>query len=106
MLFRSLWTTGEDGFIRFSRDFGDTWQTVSLKLSFNSEFSWNSLSIDASGFGVAVGDDGVVAMTTDQGRSWNVQSELQLKDDLWTVRVQSPYVAILDEKQLYVFRMR
>lgn len=100
-----LWTTGEDGFIRWSTDFGDIWQKVPLKLGLNSEFRWTSISFDSSGFGVAVGSQGEVVSTADQGRSWRLQSNLNLRSNLWTVRAQRPFIAVLDERQLTIFRM-
>lgn len=100
-----LWTVGEDGFIRSSRDFGDTWQAVLLSLPRDPEFSWNSVSIDKTGFGAAVGDTGVVAITSNNGLSWSLQPQLKLKNDLWTVRVQNPYVVVSDESHLYTLRL-
>ena len=102
-----LWTTGEDGFLRSSSDLGDTWKIVSLPKPESREFRWTSISFDTKGLGAAVGSDGAIAFTTDMGRSWELRSKEKSNEnlDLWTVRVQKPYIAILTKNTLYVFRV-
>ncbi|HMM78706.1 MAG TPA: YCF48-related protein [Pyrinomonadaceae bacterium] len=99
-----LWTTGEDGFLRSSKDLGDTWEITPLENSKDPNFRWTSISFDKTGLGVAVGSNGNVSSTPDGGFSWELHN-LSLASDLWTVRVQSPYVAILDQSKLSVFRI-
>ena len=101
-----LWTTSEDGVLRSSADLGDSWQVLPMMPKPYPEFRWDSLSFDAIGFGVAVGSKGAVAFTSDGGKSWALQSDVNLQNNLWTVRVQKPFVAIFDGTQLYVFRMK
>ena len=100
----ALWTTGEDGFLRSSKNLGDTWEITPTENSKDPDLSWTSISFDKTGLGVAVGSNGNIASTPDAGISWEFH-KLGLAWNLWTVRVQSPYVAILDQSRLSVFRI-
>jgi photosystem II stability/assembly factor-like uncharacterized protein len=99
-----LWVTCEDGSLRFSNDVGKAWQTVKLTESGPAP-GLSSISFDKNGVGVAVGQKGTVLATFDGGKSWRT-TNLKVFDELWTVRVQSPYIAILDENQLRVFEVK
>jgi photosystem II stability/assembly factor-like uncharacterized protein len=96
-----LWATGEDGFLRTTKDFGETWKVVLGPAIEDKTFSWNSVTINRDGFGVVVGDMGYVAVTKDSGRSWFVQPLLDKKVDLWTVRLKDSYVVVSDSKRFY-----
>lgn len=100
-----LWALCEDDLIRFSRDGGKSWETVRLELPIQKDFRWSSISFDKKGIGVAVGNNGVVVMTADAGRTWSLQTGLGLQGDLWGVSVQSPYVVVSDERSFYFLKI-
>lgn len=99
-----LWATSEDGYLHFSKDLGDSWQVARVKET-TTVSRLASISFDESGFGVVVGARGKILTTFDSGMSWSRPEGIPLNGDLWTVRVQKPYVAVLDENRLYVFRV-
>lgn len=101
-----LWAACEDGSLRFSSDLGGTWQTSSTESFQSLGERWNSIALGAEGFGAVVGSHGNVAFTIDAGKTWAPFSDDKLSEDLWTVRVQFPYVAISSSKNaIFVYRL-
>jgi photosystem II stability/assembly factor-like uncharacterized protein len=100
-----LWSLDHGQLIRHSSDLGDTWEANSVNSDKIQDVSWNSLAFNTDGVGVAVGDRGAIAVTTDSGQTWQPYMDVISDENLWTVRVQDSYIAILGEKNLYILRL-
>ncbi len=100
-----VWSLGDDGLIRNSNNLGENWQVGSIIKNANKKIRWNSLAFSENGVGVVVGEQGEIGVTTDNGHTWNLHSNIISSENLQTVRVQGSYIAILGEKNLYILEL-
>jgi hypothetical protein len=61
---------------------------------------WQAVSFNSDGVGLAVGEKGALAVTTDNGKTWQLQ-ETGIQDDLRVVRLRGPHAVILGAKKAY-----
>lgn len=99
-----FWAIDHGPLIRHSNDSGNTWEISRIENVDSGKLRWNSLTFGPDGRGVIVGDQGEIALTFDRGDTWKLVEGLSIRENLWTVRMQNSYVAILGEKHLYVLR--
>ncbi len=80
---------GWDGRMSVSADEGVTWQTTSNHLPNEDAFSKQLFDVvlDDAGLGIAVGSDGSVVRTTDNGVTWSDQSS-GTTEDLYSVSLK------------------
>lgn len=99
----TIWLVGESGF-QFSKDKGQTWNPVLSVVQNGEKQSWNSLDFNADGIGVAVGENGRIAITKNNGKTWEIKTDLT-SENLLKVKIQNSFVVILGEKNLYTLNV-
>ena len=99
-----IWSLGDDSLLRYSNDLGDSWQTAPI-VNISQKIRWNSLVFNNNGVGIVVSDQGKIGLTTDNGYTWNIHSDIIFSESLWTVRAQGSYIAILGERNLYILEL-
>ena len=101
----TLWILEKTGNIFYSGDLGNSWKESSIS---NTNFkikSWNSIAFGENGFGIAVSDEGLVAISKD-GKSWQVSKPSQMSnEDLYLVQIQGSYVVIQGKNNFYVLNL-
>lgn len=93
----SQWIVGRQGVFQRSENDGKTWQQVS---SLAGGKNWWGIAFNEAGTGVAVGEGGLIGVTLDKGKTWQL-SDSGIRDDLGAVRLQGNYALITGSKKVY-----
>jgi photosystem II stability/assembly factor-like uncharacterized protein len=88
---------------QYSRDLGETWTSVAIDK--NRKNSWNATVFGNNVLGIAVGDNGSMAISTDYGSSWTSRYDITA-EDLSTVQIQESIAAILGKDYFYVMDIK
>ncbi|HLG13897.1 MAG TPA: YCF48-related protein [Blastocatellia bacterium] len=91
------WVVGRNGMFERSDNGGRTWRKVS---SLADGKNWWGIAFNTAGTGVAVGDGGLMAVTLDNGKTWQLP-DTGIRDHLRAVRLRGNYAIILGAKKVY-----
>ncbi len=80
------WAVGKGSFLS-SSDRGRAWYKPNHINQKMVESDWSAICFNSAGIGIAVGEDGAIAITSDGGGTWE-QLELINSDDLRAVQIQ------------------
>ena len=93
------WAVGRGSFYR-SLDQGKTWQRFeNLPQEFSNRY-WTSIDFADTQRGMAVGDNGAIAITTDGGKTW-IEYTSDIKESLAKIRLRNKSGIILGSKKVY-----
>ena len=95
----SIWLIG-DGGIQVSKDKGKSWNTVSDAFRDDANYNWKSIDFNLQGVGVVVGDNGSLAITKDNGESWEIKNSI-MSENLLKVKINNTFFIVFGEKNLY-----
>jgi photosystem II stability/assembly factor-like uncharacterized protein len=95
----TTWLAGSQG-LHSSNDGGKTWrQPESLPKDIASK-GWKAISFNDRGQGIAVGESGAIALTTDGGSNWKLSS-LTGSEELRVIRMRDSSAFILGATNAY-----
>lgn len=97
------WAVGRHGFYR-SADEGKSWQKLENLPQSLSNQSWSSIAFADARNGVAVSNEGVIAITSDGGETWS-DARIYLKDRLKKVRLNGRSGIILGAEKVYILNL-
>lgn len=97
----SLWVVGYNGTFEHSEDGGTTWRHISPFGGDVAGRNWWEVAFNHAGMGIAVGEDGSLAVTLDSGKTWQWFAP-SIHDHLRAVRLQDGYAIILGAKKIYL----
>ena len=98
------WVVGQHGTFEHSDNGGRDWQHVTSLPGLTSGRNWCGIAFNSAGVGVAVGDAALLAVTLDNGKTWQLP-DLNIRDDLRAVRLQGNDAVVLGAKSLYSIRV-
>lgn len=96
----TIWLVGEGGF-QFSNDKGRTWSNAEVGLQNKEKLIWNSLDFNSRGIGIAVGDNGRIAVTKNNGQTWEIKTDIST-EKLLKIKMADSFALLLGEKKLYM----
>jgi photosystem II stability/assembly factor-like uncharacterized protein len=97
---RTGWLVGTDLAFLKSENYGLTWQAVDNFPPSIAAHKWSAISIGRTGNGLAVSEDGRIAYSLDNGRSWEILSN-QFDESLREVQVERDVGIILGSHNIY-----
>ncbi len=98
------WFVGPQGGLQSSDDGGKTWRQSASQSPDAAGHNWEAISFNGRGQGLAVGESGTVALTSDNGKTWEVFS-IASSDDLRAIRMHGSTALILGASKLYRVRL-
>lgn len=96
----ALWVVGNKGTFERSEDGGRTWRHGESFEGGAARKDWEQIAFNLTGMGIAVGEGGLLAVTLDNGKTWQLLDS-RVQDRLRAVRLQDGYAIISGAENVY-----
>jgi photosystem II stability/assembly factor-like uncharacterized protein len=95
-----IWIVEKNGKFLFSDDLGNSWGVAEINNSAFNQNVWNSIAFSKNGIGIAVGNEGVIAIS-EGNHNWTKYKFNQIKEDLYSVQISDSHILIQGKENLY-----
>lgn len=96
----TLWIAGAEGALFNSRDLGNSWNKPEISGGESGPVDWSSIAFGENGIGVAVGNNGIFAVSVN-GTAWKVIKTDQITEDLFDIQISGSYLVVQSKDHLY-----